>query len=49
MSQIHDHPYRILIIEGSGSGKRNSFFNLISQQTDIDQIYLYTKDPYKVQ
>ena len=48
MPQIYDHPYRILIIEGSGSGKRNSFFNLISQQTDIDQIYLYTKDPYKV-
>ena len=22
--------------------------DIISQQTDIDQIYLYTKDPYKV-
>ena len=22
MTQIHDHPYRILINEGSGSGKR---------------------------
>ena len=29
--QIPDHPYRILIIGGSGSGKTNSLFNLISQ------------------
>ena len=28
--QILDHPYRILIIRGSGSGKTNSLFNLIS-------------------
>ena len=33
--QIPDYPYRILIIEGSGSGKRNSLFILISQQPDI--------------
>ena len=33
--QIPDYPYRILIIEGSGSGKRNSLFSLISQQPDI--------------
>ena len=46
-SQITDHPYRILIIGGSGSGKTNSLFNLISQQRDIDKIYLYTKDPYE--
>ena len=26
--QIPDHPYRILIIGGSGSGKTNSLFNL---------------------
>ena len=26
--QIPDHPYRILIIAGSGSGKTNSLFNL---------------------
>ena len=43
--QISDHPYRILIIEGSGSGKTNSLFNLINQQSDIDKIYLYSKDP----
>ena len=28
--QLPDHPYRILIIGGSESGKRNSLFNLIS-------------------
>ena len=28
-SQISDLPYRILINEGSGSGKTNSIFNLI--------------------
>ena len=28
--QIPDHPYRILIIWGSGSGKTNSLFNLIN-------------------
>ena len=37
--QISDHPYRILIIAGSGSGKINSIFNLIIQQPDIDKIY----------
>ena len=46
-SQIPDHPYRILIIGGSGSGKTNSLFNLINQQPDIDKIYLYAKDPYE--
>ena len=45
--QIPDHPYRILIIGGSGSGKTNSLFNLINQQLDIDKIYLYAKDPYE--
>ena len=42
--QIPDHPYRILIIGGSGCGKTN-YFNLINQQPNIDKIYLYTKDP----
>ena len=45
--QIHDHPYRILIIGGSGPGKTNSLFNLINQQPDNDKIYLYAKDPYE--
>ena len=44
---IPDHPYRILIIGGSGSGKTNLLFNLIENQTDIDKIYLYAKDPYE--
>ena len=37
----------MLIIGGSGSGKQNSLFNLISQQPDIDKICLYAKDPYE--
>ena len=41
---IPDHPYRMLIIGGSGSGKRNALLNLIKEQVDIDKIYLYTKD-----
>ena len=45
--QIPDHPYRMLIIGGSGSGKTNSLFNLKNQQPDIDKIYLYVKDPYE--
>ena len=34
--QIPDDPYRTLLIGNSGSGKRNSLFNLISHQPDID-------------
>ena len=33
--QIPDHPFITLIIGGSGSGKTNSLFTLISQQPDI--------------
>ena len=44
---IPDHPYRILIIGGSGSGKTNALLNLINNQADIDKIYLYAKDPYE--
>ena len=44
---IPDHPYRILIIGGSGSGKTNALLNLINTQPDIDKIYLYAKDPYE--
>ena len=36
--QIPGHPYRILIIRGSGSGKTNSLFNIIIQQPYIDII-----------
>ena len=45
---IPDHPYRILIIVGSGSGKKNALLNLINNQPDIDKIYLYAKDPYEI-
>ena len=41
---IPDHPYRILIIDGSGSGKTNTLLNLINEQNDIDKIYLYARD-----
>ena len=41
---IPDHPYRILIIGGSGSGKTNALLNLIKEQDDIDKMYLYAKD-----
>ena len=44
---IPDHPYRIIIIGGSGCGKTNMLLNLINHQPDIDKIYLYAKDPYK--
>ena len=44
---IPDHPYRILIIAGWGSGKTNALLNLINNQPDIDKIYLYAKDPYE--
>ena len=43
-SYIPEHPYRILITRGSGSGKTNALLNLISQQDDIDKIQLYAKD-----
>ena len=45
---IPDHPYRILIVGGSGYGKTNALLNLINKQPDIDKIYLYAKDLYEV-
>ena len=41
---IPDHPYQIMIICGSGSGKTNTLLHLIKEQDDIDKIYLYVKD-----
>ena len=41
---IPDHPYRILIIGGSGLEKINALINLINEQNDFDKIYLYAKD-----
>ena len=41
---IPHHPYRILIIGGSGSGKTNALINVINEQNDIEKIYLYARD-----
>ena len=41
---IPDHPHIILIIGDSRLGKTNALLNLISQQDDIDKVYLYAKD-----
>ena len=41
-----DHPYRILII--GGSGKANVLLNLIkNQQPYINKVYLYVKYPFE--
>ena len=40
-------PYRMLLIEPSGSGKTNALLNLIQKQDNdslIDKIYLYAKE-----
>ena len=37
---------QILIIGGSGFGKTNSLLNLINEEPDVDNIYLYVKDLY---
>ena len=44
---IPDHPYTILIVGCSGSGKINALLNLINNLRDIDKMYLYAKDPYE--
>ena len=44
---IPDHPYRIRIIGGSGSGKTNALLHLKNKQPDIDKVYLYVKDLYE--
>ena len=35
--EIPDHPYRILIVGGSGSGKTKALHNLINHEPDIDK------------
>ena len=45
---IPDHPHKILIIGGSGSGKTNVLLNLIkNRQPDADKIYIYDKNPFE--
>ena len=41
---IPEHPYSIIIIGVSGSGKANALINLINEQNNIDKIYLYARD-----
>ena len=41
---IPDHPYKIITVGGSGSGKTNALINLINEQNDIYKIYLYWRD-----
>ena len=40
---IPDHPYRILIIVGSGSGKTNVLLNLIKGQTTLKKFICMQK------
>ena len=40
---IPDHPYKILIIGGSVSGKTNALFNLINDQDDIEKFICMQK------
>ena len=46
--ELPDHPYRTLMVKDFGSGKTNPLLNLVGHEPDIDKIYLYVKDPYKV-
>ena len=39
--------HRILIVEGSESGKTNPLLNLINNEPDIDKIYLYANNQYE--
>ena len=41
------HPYKILRVGGSGSGKENALLILIDHEPDIDRISLYAKSPYE--
>ena len=45
--EIPQHPYRILKVGGSGSGKTNALLKLINNEPGIDKIYLFLKDPYE--
>ena len=45
--EIPDHPYKILIIGGSLSGKTNALYNLINHEPVNDKIYLHAKYLYE--
>ena len=42
--QRPDHPYRIIIIGSSGSGKTNTLLHLLNEKNYIDKIYSYARD-----
>ena len=42
-SEIPDHPYRILIVEGSASRKTNVLINLAIHTPDIEKIFYMIK------
>ena len=45
---ISDHPYKTLIVGGSGSRKTKVLLNLIRhQRPDIDKIYIFVKDAFE--
>ena len=47
-SEISDHPYKILILGGSGSGKANALLNFENDEPDMNNFfYLYAKDLYE--
>ena len=40
---IPDHPYRKLIIGGSGSGKTNTLLSLINNQPELINIFVWER------
>ena len=42
------HPYRTVIVWGSGSRKTSALLNLINHEPGIDKMFLYAKDPKEV-
>ena len=40
----YTHPFRILIISPSGSGKTNLLRDIINEREDIDKIYLFARN-----
>ena len=44
---ISSHRYVILIVGCSGSRNITALLNLINQQSDIEKLYLYAKEPFE--
>ena len=47
-AQTPDCSYKVLIIGCSRLVKTNTLLNLIIQQPNLDQLRLFTKDPYEI-